>query len=83
MPPGDLRDWGMYRALRAGDPDAAERGRLLTAHLMASDPEARKRGEAKFGVEFCRKQYPEAYRSIGRAGIARVLDAVRKLVPSW
>ena len=76
-----IRDWGTFRLLRAVDPDAAERGRLLTAHLMASDVSARKRGEDAFGVDFCRKQYPEAYRWIGRAGIARVLDTVRKLTP--
>lgn len=71
----------MFRALRAGDPDAAERGRLLTAHLMASDSDAKKRGEDAFGVDFCRQQYPEAYRFIGRPGVARVLDMVRKLTP--
>lgn len=71
------RHWDTFRALRVGDPDAAERGRLLTAQLMADDPEAKKRGEEAFGVDFCRVQYPEAYRS----GFGRMLDRVRLLTP--
>ena len=81
MTPEHLRGWGTFRILRAVDPEAAEKGRLLTAHLMASDPDARKRGEDAFGIDFCRKQYPEAYRFIGRPGIARTLDTIRRMIP--
>jgi hypothetical protein len=66
-----------YRQMREAYPVAAERGRLMTAHLMASDPEARKRGEDAFGVDFCRNMYPEAYRS----GFGRALDRLRALTP--
>lgn len=63
--------------IRSFDPDAAERGRLLAAQKIASEPETRKRMEDHFGFAFCRVQYPEAYRS----GWSRLLDRVRTLTP--
>jgi hypothetical protein len=70
------RGWGHYRMLRAMDQDAAEKGRLTAAHVIASDPEARQRVEDAFGLEFCAKMYPEAYRS----GFMRILDRARQAI---
>lgn len=82
MNPSSRKDgWVKYRMLSFADPDAAERGRLLTAQLISNDPEARSRIEDGFGVEFCRQMYPEAYRNIARPGIAGILDRVRNLTP--
>ncbi len=71
-----MQGWAQYKVLRAMDGDAAEKGRLTAAHSIASDPEARRRVEDAFGVEFCVKMYPEAYRS----GFSRFLDRVRDAV---
>lgn len=65
-----INGWGEYRHMRVMDPDAAERGRLLTAHGMAVDPEGRKRVEDAIGVQACMQMYPEAYKS----GWGRFLD---------
>lgn len=59
------------------DQEAAERGRLLTAHGMAVDPEGRARLEASYGIEYCRRRYPEAY----RRGFSKVLDKLRSKIP--
>lgn len=76
------REWEHFRNLRRAFPDEAERGRLLAAHQIATDPEARKRVEDTFGVELARQQYPEAYRYTGRfGGIVRALDRVRDAIP--
>jgi hypothetical protein len=74
LPP---RDWAAYRQMRAMDPGAAERGRLMTAQGMACDPERRAFMEAELGEEFCRRTYPEAY----RRGFAKLLDRVREAIP--
>ncbi len=42
--------------------EAAERGRSMAAQAVATDPEARARVEAKFGQDFCRQRWPEAYK---------------------
>jgi hypothetical protein len=42
---------------------AEERGRLIAAAKIAEDPEARKRVEDAYGVEYCRNRYPEAYQT--------------------
>ncbi len=42
---------------------ASERGRLIGAANMAENPEARKRVEDTYGVEYCRNRYPEAYQT--------------------
>lgn len=68
--------WRSYHQQKQQDPDAAEAGRLMTAHGMAVDHEGRKRMEDEYGIEFCRSQYPEAYHG-NRPGIAKFLDAVR------
>lgn len=73
--------WAKYRTLRAVFPEAAERGRLLTAQTIACDAEARRRVEEAYGVDFCRANYPEAYQDTGRRGIAGLLDNVRRLIP--
>lgn len=57
--------------------EARERGRLMTAQGMASDPEGRKRVEDAVGVAYCRARYPEAYRE----GFSRMLDRVRQAIP--
>jgi hypothetical protein len=43
------------------DEVAIEKGRLLAAQNLARDPDARKRCEEKFGLEFCKRQWPEVY----------------------
>ena len=57
-------------------PEAAERGRLLAASRIADDPETRKRMEDRYGVEFCRTQYPEAYKSGFLEKIAAVWKSI-------
>jgi hypothetical protein len=59
------------------DQEAAERGRLMTAHGMAVDSEGRARLEAAYGIEYCRNRYPEAYKS----GFSRMLDNLRAKIP--
>lgn len=63
--PKEAQDWKRYRSQAVVDPEAAESGRLMTAHGMANDPEGRKRLEEAFGVEYCRAMYPEAYKAEG------------------
>ena len=67
--------------MRAVDPEAAERGRLLAAHQMLNDPETQKRVEDAFGVDYCRQMYPEVYRDTGRSGLAKVMDTFRNITP--
>jgi hypothetical protein len=43
------------------DPIAMEKGRLFAARAIAADPEARKRVEDRYGVDYCIARYPEAY----------------------
>lgn len=40
---------------------AAERGRRVAAAMVAENPEARARVESVYGVEYCKRRYPEAY----------------------
>lgn len=40
---------------------ACERGRLMAAAAVASNPVKRLEMEARFGVERCRQRWPEAY----------------------
>ncbi len=68
-----MKDWNAYRGMAKADPVAAEKGRLLAAHMILNDPEARERVESAYGVEFCRANYPEAYKS----GFLRFLDRIR------
>jgi hypothetical protein len=75
----DLKGWEDYRVLRAADPVAAEKGRLLAANMISNDADARKRMEDRYGIEFCRNMYPEAY----RAGYLKLLDKVRQALPQW
>ena len=78
----EFAGWQRYKAESLVNPDAAERGRLITAHGMANDPDGRKRVEDAFGLDYCRKVYPEAY-SVARMrfGFSRILDRVRELIP--
>ena len=70
-------EWAKFRQDAAAFPDAAERGRLIAAHTMAEDAEAKKRVEDVYGVEVSRQMFPEAYKS----GTARFLERVRRAVP--
>lgn len=80
--PQNIRHWDSYRQMAMGDPDAAERGRLMAAHKIATDPEARARVEQMFGVEYCMANYPEAYRNTGRfSGVVQFLERLRKSIP--
>jgi hypothetical protein len=49
---------------------AMERGRQMAARKMAEDAEARRRVEDVYGVEYCRRRYPEAY----RGNLVRVVE---------
>jgi hypothetical protein len=69
--------WAHFRHARVIDPDAAERGRLMAAHRIASDPAARARVEKELGVEVCRANWPEAYRS----QFFKLIDKVRDAIP--
>jgi len=69
--------WRRFRQAAFIDPDAAERGRLMAAHRIASDPEARARVEAELGREVCRANWPEAYRS----KFFKLIDKVREAIP--
>ena len=40
---------------------AAEKGRLLAAQAIAHNPEQRKRVEDVYGLDACKRRYPEAY----------------------
>jgi hypothetical protein len=40
---------------------AKERGRRMEAEAVRCNPEARKRVETKYGIEFCKNRWPEAY----------------------
>lgn len=71
-------DWGRHREATLRDPDAAESGRLVTAHALANDPEGRKRMEETYGGAFCRSRYPEAYKA---EGLVRWFDKFRLKVP--
>jgi len=73
----ELRGWEAYRINRLAFPEAAEKGRLLAASLMVEDETTRKRMEDRYGVEFCRLNYPEAYRS----GFGNLLDKIRRWIP--
>jgi len=72
MPQPELYDWARYRHIATMFPDAAERGRLMTAVAMRDDHEGRKRVEDAVGIELCMKLYPEAY----KGGFARWLEKV-------
>ncbi len=51
---------------------AREKGRLLAAQAIAHNPDQKKRVEDMFGVEYCKRRFPEAYRS----GFGRILDKI-------
>lgn len=57
--------------------DAKERGRLLAAWKMASDPDARQRVEQAYGLDYCHAVYPEVYKS----GWGKFLDRLRGITP--
>jgi hypothetical protein len=42
--------------------EAEEKGRSLAEQEIARDPEAKARVEAAFGLEYCKRRYPLAYR---------------------
>ena len=54
------------------DDVAREKGRLLAAQAIAHNPDQKKRVEDAFGVDYCKRRFPEAYRS----GFGRLLDRI-------
>ena len=54
------------------DDVAREKGRLLAAQAIAHNPDQKKRVEDMFGIEYCKRRFPEAYRS----GFGRILDKI-------
>ena len=59
------------------DAVAAERGRLLAAQAMANNPEQKKTVEAVYGVDYCKRRYPEAYQSTLKTGIGHLFDRMK------
>lgn len=55
------------------DAVAQERGRALAARAIANNPEQRKIVESTYGEDYCKRRYPEAYRS----GFGKILDRIR------
>ena len=54
---------------------AAERGRLLAAQAIATDPEAMKRVVSAYGLAYVKNRYPEAFAGSSRFG--RILDRLK------
>ncbi len=40
---------------------ARERGRQMACRRIMEDDDARRRVEEAYGIEYCRRRYPEAY----------------------
>lgn len=57
------------------DDVAREKGRLLAAQAMMRDPDARRRVEEVYGLEYSRRRYPEVYAAPSRFG--RILDRLK------
>lgn len=76
-----MTEWSKYQSLRERFPVEAEKGRLVAAHMMANDAEARRRVENEFGLEFCRAMYPEVYENGVRSTFGKLLDTARNLIP--
>ena len=56
---------------------AAERGRLLAAQAMVNNPEQKKTVEAVYGVDYCKRRYPEVYQTTMRSGIGKLFDRMK------
>ena len=41
--------------------EAKERGRKMAAEAIRINPESRRRVESTYGIEHCKRRYPEAY----------------------
>ena len=70
----------MLRPISASSFDdamAAERGRLLAAQAIANNPEQRKTVEAVYGVDYCKRRYPEVYQATLRSGIGKLFDRMK------
>jgi len=48
--------------------EAEERGRKMAERMVSTNPDARARVEAKFGVDYCKRRYPLAYQENANAG---------------
>ena len=59
------------------DAVAMERGRLLAAQAMANNPEQKKTVEAVYGVEYCKRRYPEVYQATLQSGIGKLFDRMK------
>jgi hypothetical protein len=57
------------------DAVAAEKGRLLAARAIATDPEARKRVVDAYGEAYVRARYPEAFARSSR--FSKILDRLK------
>ena len=78
----DPREWAKFRVMAQAFPEEAERGRLVAAHEIATNPGARKRVEDAVGIETAKRMYPEAYRYTGTfSGVVRWLDKCRGAIP--
>ena len=52
---------------------AAERGRLFAARAIIENPDQRKLCEQRFGKEYCRRRWPEAYEIGWWKGVLRFI----------
>ena len=59
------------------DTMARERGRLLAAQAMVNNPEQKKTVEAVYGVDYCKRRYPEVYQTTLRNGIGKLFDRMK------
>jgi hypothetical protein len=62
----------MIPASSFDDDVAREKGRLLAAQAIAHNPDQKKKVEDLYGVDYCKRRFPEAYKS----GFGRVLDRI-------
>lgn len=54
-----------------------EKGRLMAAKICAHNAEKRREVEERYGAEYIRKLYPEAYESQSRNTFGKLLDKIR------
>jgi hypothetical protein len=58
---------------------AMEKGRLMAAKVCAHDAEKRREVEERYGAEYIRQLYPEAYQAQNSTAFGRFLEKVKLL----
>ena len=59
------------------DTIAREHGRLLAMQAMVNNPEQKKVVEAVYGIDYCRRRYPECYQTTLRSGTGKLFDRMK------